>query len=122
MLSLLLHFILLDFRVGFANCDTYNKKELKIINIIHSWIPWRKEGINVTAPIVCHNFGTLPIPILQLNFFVGNNLKKKPDISQELNDSRKNDEIKFEQTEQQSVVETPNIFTTKKKKPGFEYS
>lgn len=31
MLSLLLHF-----RVGFANCDTYNKKELKIINIIHS--------------------------------------------------------------------------------------
>jgi hypothetical protein len=36
MLSLLLHFILLDFRVGFANCDTYNKKELKIINIIHS--------------------------------------------------------------------------------------
>jgi hypothetical protein len=46
---------------------------------------------------------------LQLNFFVGNNLKKKPDISQELNDSRKNDEIKFEQTEQQSVVETANI-------------
>ncbi len=36
MLSLLLCFILLDFRVGFANCDTYNKKELKIINIIHS--------------------------------------------------------------------------------------
>jgi hypothetical protein len=36
ILSLLLHFILLDFRVGFANCDTYNKKELKIINIIHS--------------------------------------------------------------------------------------
>jgi hypothetical protein len=25
-------------------------------------------------------------------------------------------------TEQQSIVETVNIFTTKKKKPGFDYS